>query len=139
MKPTNRRERGDALAFAGAETGSIGLRAWHAVRVLSGPPRSHAFAEISRWWPNGPDLAAFIACVPVSAETIFGHEADFSLAVSGPGIPVPGGQISPGNTWWLPTQKPAASALPANRFCTTKTYSSHSRRRLMDGKDLIRS
>jgi hypothetical protein len=43
------------------ETGSIGLRAWHAVRVLPGPPRSPAFAEISRRPAKSPQMAPCVA------------------------------------------------------------------------------
>jgi hypothetical protein len=40
------------------------LRAWHAVRILSGPPLSPTFAEISRRLANRPQLAGFAARPP---------------------------------------------------------------------------
>jgi hypothetical protein len=43
---------------------------WWAVRILSGPPRSHPLDEISWLLPNGPELAGSAARVPVSAETM---------------------------------------------------------------------
>src|SRR5438067_13255738 len=42
-----RRFRGLTASLTYTETGSNGLRAWHAVRVLSAPPRIPAFAENS--------------------------------------------------------------------------------------------
>ena len=35
----------------------MGLRAWHAVRVLSGPPRTLSNREVSLRLPKGPQLA----------------------------------------------------------------------------------
>ena len=43
------------------ETGSIELRAWHVVRVLSAPPRSRPQIEISRDWPQSLHLAGLRA------------------------------------------------------------------------------
>ena len=41
------------------ETGSTGLRAWHAVRVLSGPPRTLSNCEISRRCQKARQWRAF--------------------------------------------------------------------------------
>jgi hypothetical protein len=43
------------------ETGSIELRAWHVVRVLSAPPRSRTLTEISRLLAKSPELAGLRA------------------------------------------------------------------------------
>jgi len=43
------------------ETGSIELRAWHVVRVLSAPPRSRRLTEISRLLAKSPELAGLRA------------------------------------------------------------------------------
>jgi hypothetical protein len=64
--------------------GSIGLRAWHAVRVLSGPPRTLSNLGISRFAPKGPELAGCPVSAVVSAETNSGVEeisAELSLAL----------------------------------------------------------
>jgi hypothetical protein len=57
------------------------ITAWLAVRVLPGPPRSHTFAEISRWLANSRELAGSAGRVGVSAETNDGQEA-FSAELS---------------------------------------------------------
>src|SRR5260370_24161774 len=38
------------------ETGSIELRAWHGVRVLSAPPRTLALTEISQLWASSAEF-----------------------------------------------------------------------------------
>ena len=68
----------------------MGLRAWHAVRVLSGPPRTLSNREVSLRLPKGPQLAGSDVGVSVSVETFSGLEAilgELSLAL---GIPFPG-------------------------------------------------
>ena len=69
--------------------GSIGLRAWHAVRVLSGPPRILPNREISRRLPRSPQLAGFCGCVLVSAETVSGLNAILGVLSLGRGISFP--------------------------------------------------
>jgi hypothetical protein len=66
------------------------ITVWFEVRVLPGPPRILANAEISWQPPNGPQLAGIAAGGSVSAETNSVHEGisgELSLAL---GIPFPG-------------------------------------------------
>src|SRR3954452_20173820 len=69
--------------------GSIGLGAWHAVRILSGPPRTRPNREISRRRPRSPQLAGICGCVSVSAETVSGLKAILGGLSLGRGIPFP--------------------------------------------------
>jgi hypothetical protein len=67
----------------GIETGSIGLRAWHAVGVLSSPSRSPALPEISCRRAKGPQLAGMCATVRFQRRRSYSLEAvsaHFSLA-----------------------------------------------------------
>jgi hypothetical protein len=69
--------------------GSIGLRAWHAVRVLSGPPLTLPNRKISRSRPRSPQMAGSCGCVSVSAETVSGLKAILGGLSLGRGIPFP--------------------------------------------------
>src|SRR6266436_1041762 len=52
-----RKFRGLTASLTYTETGSNGLRAWHAVRVLPGPPRSPMRTAVFRSLPNSPQFA----------------------------------------------------------------------------------
>jgi hypothetical protein len=58
--------------------------------VLPAPPRTLSNLGISRFAPNGPELAASAVGPPVSAETNSRRGGDFGRVVSGLEIPFPG-------------------------------------------------
>src|SRR6266446_6861231 len=56
-----RKFRGLTASLTYTETGSNGLRAWHAVRVLPSPPRSPMRTDVSRSLRNSPQFAGVSA------------------------------------------------------------------------------
>jgi hypothetical protein len=72
------------------------LRAWNAVRVLSGPPRILSKREISRRRRRSPQLAGFYGYVSVSADTVSGPNAILGGLSLGRGIPFPRCRMSSG-------------------------------------------
>ena len=71
--------------------GSTGLRAWHAVRVLSGPPPSPTVPGVSWRRPNSAELAGFARSKLVSGPLLDGETPGCAALVSAQKIPFPGG------------------------------------------------